>query len=165
MRAAFTCSFLDAASRARSRSRRSPRQHLDAIEKLVRTDRKLRTSCQEEGSARSRKDGKVQRGLHSQSNRHRDAEECQQNSAQQGSGARAPSNRKAEAQQAFRARCNDGQSRNQALRQKPVELSRVHHESRESSPRHVGPTESPPQSEPVGHGGKEGQAESKPQKQ
>src|SRR5215510_10901619 len=88
---------------------------------LVRTDRKLRTSCQEEGSARSRKDGKIQRGLHSQSNRHRDPEEGQENSAQQGSGARVPSNHKAEAQQAFRAPCNDGQSRNQALRQKPIE--------------------------------------------
>src|SRR5262249_27979517 len=110
---------------------------------LVGTDRKLRTGCQEEGPARSRKDGKIQGGLHSQSDRHRDPEEGQEKSAQQGSGARVPSNHKAETQQAFRARCNDGQSRNQALRQKPIELSRVHHESRESSQDTLGRPKAP----------------------
>src|SRR5215468_2041617 len=41
---------------------------------LVRTDRKFRASCQEEGSARGRKDGKIQRGLHSRNGRHVAAE-------------------------------------------------------------------------------------------
>src|SRR5262249_33568023 len=85
--------------------------------------------------------------------------------AQQGGCARVPSNHKAQAEQGFHASCHDGQGRHQCLRQKPIELSRVRHEARETSPRHIGPTESPPQPEPVRQGRKEGEAQSKPQKQ
>src|SRR5215831_7243264 len=64
---------------------------------LVHADGKLRTRCQKEGSCGGRKDGKIQRGFHSQSHRHRDREYEQENSAQQGGCARVPSNHKAQA--------------------------------------------------------------------
>src|SRR5215469_1189264 len=97
--------------------------------------------------------------------RHRDREQDQENPAQQGGCARAPSNQQANPQEGFRESCNDGQRGNQRLRQGPIELSRIRNESREISPGYIGPTERPPQPEPIRDSGQKGEAQSEPQKQ